>query len=133
MNFWRTARDWAEFGRESVTWGSMLRSQQQTVPEGPVRDALGAVDLGAKLDAKTADWPKLREELEALLKKPDEDNQPQQDKQSGGAVAHNRAIHSARGDCRAARSFPSTPSPLPPSFSPPSTLTLSANRGIVRA
>ncbi len=73
-----TARDWAELGRETVTWGSRLQSQQQPVAEGPVRDALGAVDLGEKLDAKTTDWSKLREELEALLKKPDEDQQQQQ-------------------------------------------------------
>jgi Ca-activated chloride channel family protein len=74
----RTARDWAEFGRETVTWGSKLQSEQVPVPEGPVRDALAAVDLGQKLDAKTADWPKLREELEALLKKPEEQKQDQQ-------------------------------------------------------
>ncbi|MEO6005418.1 MAG: VWA domain-containing protein [Opitutus sp.] len=72
-----TARDWAEFGRETVTWGSKLQSHQQPVPEGPVRDALVAVELGSKLDSKTADWAKLREELEALLKKPEEQKQEQ--------------------------------------------------------
>ena len=83
----RTARDWAELSRETITWGSRLQSEQQTVPEGPVRDALAAVDLGAKLDPDTADWPKLREELEALLKKPEDEkkddpqNQQQQDQQ----------------------------------------------------
>ena len=77
----RTARDWAELGRETVTWGSRLQSEQQPVSEGPVRDALAAVDLGMKLDAKAADWKKLREELEALLQKPDEDKQDKQDKQ----------------------------------------------------
>jgi Ca-activated chloride channel family protein len=77
----RTARDWAELGRETVTWGSRLQSDQQPVPEGPVRDALAAVDLGSKLDAKTADWPKLREELEALLEKKDENKQDQQQQQ----------------------------------------------------
>jgi Ca-activated chloride channel family protein len=78
----RSARDWAEFGRETVTWGSHLQSEQQPVPEGPVHDALTAVDTGAALDAKTADWPKLREELEALLQKPEDkkDQQNQQDK-----------------------------------------------------
>lgn len=78
----RSARDWAELGRETVTWGSHLQSAQQPIPEGPVRDALAGVDLGAKLDATTADWPKLREELEALLQKPEDkkDQQPQQDK-----------------------------------------------------
>lgn len=74
----RTARDWAELGRETATWGSQLQSAQQSIPEGPVRDALAAVDLGSKLDPKTADWPKLREELEALLKKSEEQKQEQQ-------------------------------------------------------
>jgi Ca-activated chloride channel family protein len=85
----RSARDWADLGRETVTWGSRLQSEQQQVPEGPVRDALAAVDLGAKLDATTTDWRKLREELEALLQKPEEQkkeepepekNQPQDNK-----------------------------------------------------
>jgi Ca-activated chloride channel family protein len=75
-----TGRDWAELGRETVTWGSKLQSSQQPVPEGPVRDALKAARLGEKLDPKTADWPKLREELEALLKKEDQKNDQQQDK-----------------------------------------------------
>lgn len=68
----RSGRDWAEFARETVTWGSRLQSSQEQVPEGPVRDALTAVDLGSQLDPKTADWPKLRQELEALLQKPEE-------------------------------------------------------------
>ena len=78
----RSARDWAEFARETVTWGSHVQGDQQSVPAGPVRDALAAVDAGSALDPKTADWPKLREELEALLKKPEEkkDQQNQQDK-----------------------------------------------------
>lgn len=77
------ARDWAELARETVIWGSQLKTERQDVPEGPVRDALGAVDLGHKLDAKTADWPKLRRELEALLEKtdppPEEQPKDQQD------------------------------------------------------
>jgi Ca-activated chloride channel family protein len=74
----RSARDWAEMARETVTWGRHLQDDQQAVPEGPVRDALAAVGLGSALDAKTADWPKLREELEKLLKQPDEPKQDQQ-------------------------------------------------------
>lgn len=73
-----TGRDWAELGRETVTWGSKLLSAQQTVPEGPVRDALAATELGERLDPKTADWPKLREELEALLQKSDEQKEQEQ-------------------------------------------------------
>ncbi len=74
----QTARDWAELGRETVTWGSRLQSDKAPIPEGPVRDALAAVEIGSKLDPKTADWPKLREELETLLKKSDEQKQEQE-------------------------------------------------------
>ena len=87
----RSGRDWADLARETLSWGRHLQAEQQAVPEGPVRDALSAVDLGAKADAKVADWPKLREELEALLQKPEEkkdeqqkqeDNQKQQDQKN---------------------------------------------------
>ena len=77
----RTARDWAEFARETVTWGHHIQEDQRAVPEGPVRDALTAVELGSALDKKTGDWDKLREELEALLKKPEEKKQNQQQQQ----------------------------------------------------
>ncbi len=76
----RTARDWAEMALETVTWGQHLQSESRPVPPGPVRDALAAVDLGAGLDAKTADWPKLQEQLQALLRPPPEQkpqDQPQ--------------------------------------------------------
>jgi Ca-activated chloride channel family protein len=73
----RTGRDWAELGRETVSWGSRLKTAQKPVPEGPVRDALKAVDLGSKLDPKTTDWPKLRHDLEALLQKPQDQKKPQ--------------------------------------------------------
>jgi Ca-activated chloride channel family protein len=78
----RTARDWADLGRETVTWGSRLQSDGQSVPEGPVRDALQAVDLGENLDSKLVDWPKLREELERLLQKPNEQKQEQNQQQN---------------------------------------------------
>jgi len=74
----RTARDWAELAQETVTWGSKLQSAGQPVPEGPVRDALQAVGLGSAANPKTADWPKLRQELEALLRKSEEQKQQQQ-------------------------------------------------------
>lgn len=66
------ARDWAELVRETVTWGSQLKSGGQPVPEGPVRDALEAVALGQKLEAGAADWARLRTELEELLAQPPE-------------------------------------------------------------
>jgi Ca-activated chloride channel family protein len=78
----RTAQDWAELGRETATWGSRLQSEKQQVPEGPVHDALDAVKIGSKLDPKATDWMKLREDLEALLKKPEEEKQQDQDQQN---------------------------------------------------
>jgi len=77
----RTARDWAELARETVSWGQHIQDDQRPVPQGPVQDALSAVTLGSGLDAKTADWPKLREDLEALLKKPDQKKDQQQQQQ----------------------------------------------------
>jgi Ca-activated chloride channel family protein len=78
------ARDWAELGRETVTWGSQLKSGGQPVPEGPVRDALEAIAVGQKLEAGAADWSQLRQELEELLatppeQKPDEPRPQQPD------------------------------------------------------
>lgn len=73
-----TGRDWAELSRETVTWGQKLQTEQHPVPEGPVRDALAAVDVGSKLDPKTADWPQLRSELEELLIKPENQPPPEQ-------------------------------------------------------
>jgi len=74
----RSGRDWAELARETVNWGQRLQSGQQPVAPGPVNDALAAVTAGSALDPNTADWPKLREELNALLQKPDEKNQDDQ-------------------------------------------------------
>jgi Ca-activated chloride channel family protein len=77
----RSPLDWSELGQETVDWGQHLQSSGQAVPEGPVRDALAAVDLGERGDAKVTDWGKLRAQLEALLKKPDEKKPDQQQNQ----------------------------------------------------
>ena len=77
-----SALDWSELGRETVNWGQNLESGHQIVPEGPVRDALAAVDLGGRLNPKAADWGRLRADLEELLKKAEEQKPPpQQQKQ----------------------------------------------------
>lgn len=72
-----SGRDWAELARETVSWGQQLQTAGQPVPAGPVHDALAAVDAGAQLDPATADWPQLRQELEALLT-PNEEPPPQE-------------------------------------------------------
>ena len=72
------AKDCAELAQTTLTYGERLKSAQQHPQESVVRDALQAVDLGEKLDAKAADWPKLRADLEALLKREEEQKQEEQ-------------------------------------------------------
>jgi Ca-activated chloride channel family protein len=64
-----SAADYAAFARETVTWGKRLREASQPVMPGAVNDALAGVEAGEKLSKPAADWPKLRSELEDLLKK----------------------------------------------------------------
>jgi Ca-activated chloride channel family protein len=77
----RSAVDWAEMASETVSWGQHVGSAGQKVPEGPVRDALAAVDLGSRADPKAADWERLRTELRKLLENPEEKKQDQQQQQ----------------------------------------------------
>ena len=71
------ARDYADLARTTATFGQRVKQAGQPVPEGPVRDALEAVTAGELLDAKAADWPALRAELEALLTRPPQPPQNQ--------------------------------------------------------
>ncbi|WP_438479643.1 VWA domain-containing protein [Oleiharenicola lentus] len=64
-----TAKDYSELAQTTLTYAQRLKGSQQSTPETVVRDALQGVDAGEKLDAKAADWPRVRKELEELLKK----------------------------------------------------------------
>jgi len=76
-----SAKDCSELASTTITYGQRVKSAQQHPQESVIRDALQGVDVGEKLDAKAADWPKLRAELEELLKqeeqKKDEQKQDQ--------------------------------------------------------
>ncbi len=77
-----SAKDCSELAQTTLTYGQRLKSTQQQPSERVVRDALQGVDLGEKLDAKAADWPKLRSDLEDLLKKEEQkQDKKDQDKQ----------------------------------------------------
>ena len=78
----RSALDWAELGDETLSWGQHLLSSSQPVPEGPVRDALAAVDMGQSSEPKAADWPRIRSGLEKLLEKPKDESKPQNQPQN---------------------------------------------------
>jgi Ca-activated chloride channel family protein len=73
-----TAHDWAYLAQTTVDYGQRLQGTQQHVPAGPVRDALAAVDAGEALDARAADWSKLRRDLAALQKNSEGKKPPQQ-------------------------------------------------------
>ncbi|MBA4137265.1 MAG: hypothetical protein C0518_08120 [Opitutus sp.] len=77
-----SAKDCADLAQTTITFGQRVKSAQQQAPEGVVRDGLAAVDLGEKTDAKAADWPRLRQELEALLEKQEPPPQDQKDQQN---------------------------------------------------
>jgi Ca-activated chloride channel family protein len=75
-----SAHDYAELARTTVTYAERVVSGKLNVPEGPIHDALAAVDAGSAADAKAADWPQLRSDLEKFLQKPEPpppQNQPQ--------------------------------------------------------
>ncbi len=74
-------KDCAELATTTVTYGQRLKSAQQQPAEPVIRDALQAVDLGEKSDAKAADWPKLRQELQDLLPRDEEKKDEQKQDQ----------------------------------------------------
>ena len=76
-----SAKDCSEFASTTITYGQRVKSAQQHPPESVIRDALQGVNLGEKLDAHAADWPKLRSDLEELLKREEQkkDDQKQQE------------------------------------------------------
>jgi Ca-activated chloride channel family protein len=76
-----TALDWSELARETIAWGEHVKSGGQSVPTGPVRDALAGVDSGSAMDVRAADWPQMRTQLEDLLQPPKQKKQDQQQNQ----------------------------------------------------
>ena len=74
----KPAQDYAAMAEETLRFGQrpdaidkLNQSSQETKdPQAPWRnmvgDALAGVDEGEKLDARAADWPRLREELKKL-------------------------------------------------------------------
>ena len=69
-----SAADCEKLARETIAHSQGVRQSGQPVKPGIVQDGLAAVDRGEVLDAKAADWPELRSQLQALLQPP-----PQQD------------------------------------------------------
>jgi len=75
------AREYSEMAQTTITYGQRVKSAQQQPPENVIRDALSAVDAGEKLDGAAADWPRVRQELQDLLKKEEPPKQDKKDQQ----------------------------------------------------
>ncbi len=70
-----SAKEYSELAQTTITYGQRLQGAQQPAPEKVIKNGLQAIDAGEKLDDKAAEWPRLRKELQELLKK---DEQPPQ-------------------------------------------------------
>jgi Ca-activated chloride channel family protein len=77
-----SAADLARLGDLTAEQGEQARAASSAFPEGAVRDALAAVAAGQRADARAADWPALRQRLEALLAQPPKPEQQQQQQQN---------------------------------------------------
>lgn len=77
-----TAKDCSELAQTTLTYGQRVKSAQQHPQESVIQDALQAVSRGEKLDPKAADWPKLRQELEALLQREEQKKDDQKQDQN---------------------------------------------------
>lgn len=75
------APDYAHLAEETIGYGKALQQAKANIEMGAVDDALLGVDEGESLDAKAADWPKLRKELEDLKKKASDQQKQKQDQQ----------------------------------------------------
>lgn len=82
------AADYARLATDTIGFVAPPTSPRGAARDGIIDDALAAVDRGAQRDARAADWPALRQQLEALRKppeqpRPDQQEQAQQDQQQG--------------------------------------------------
>jgi len=70
-----SAPDCEKLARQTIADGQAVRQTGQPVKPGIVQDGLAAVDRGESLDAKAAEWPELRSQLQELLRPPEQQEQ----------------------------------------------------------
>lgn len=81
--------DYARMATETISFAQNPKAPQDSTRTGVIDDALAAVDRGEAADARAADWPTLRHQLEQLKQAQppppqDQQNQQQQDPGSAG-------------------------------------------------
>ena len=75
------AADHARLATDTVGFAAQPASPRGPARDGVIDDALAAVDRGERQDAQAADWPALRQQLEALRTPPEPPKQEQQQQQ----------------------------------------------------
>lgn len=83
-----TAKDFARIAQSTVDFGRRMLQSKEQIPREVIASGLDSVDIGERMDAKTENWSKLREELQQLLKEdprqsPPPDQPPKNDDQQG--------------------------------------------------
>ena len=73
--------DYERLAKDTIGFASQPASPRGPQRDGIIDDALAAVDRGAQRDARAADWPTLRRQLEALRKPPEQPKNEQQKSQ----------------------------------------------------
>lgn len=74
-----TAKDYARIAQSTVDLGRRTLQSKEQIQKEIIASGLDSVDIGEQLDAKAANWPKLREELQSLLKSEDRHSPPPQE------------------------------------------------------
>ncbi len=78
-------RDFASLAKVTIAYGRSLTESKIEIPKKVLTDAIEAIDRGSALNPKTANWTRLRKELEEMLHKdkpPNQDDKQKQQQQS---------------------------------------------------
>lgn len=75
------AADYARLATDTIGFAAQPAAPRGAPRDGIIDDALAAVDRGAQRDAHAADWPALRQQLEALRQPPQPPPNPPQEQQ----------------------------------------------------
>lgn len=76
-----SGKDFARIADATLDLARRHLQTREPTPPSVIESALDAVDAGERKDPKAADWPKLREDLNAFLEKKPEDSQQDKSKQ----------------------------------------------------
>ncbi|MDX2169382.1 MAG: VWA domain-containing protein [Deltaproteobacteria bacterium] len=97
--------DYARLANETIGFVAQPNAPRDAQRDGVIDDALAAVSRGEQADAQAADWPTLRQQLEALRHPPaqpqsqeqKQQSSPDQQQQGGGQQQHQQQSADSQG------------------------------------